>query len=76
MVDINLLREENGNDPQIVRDSQRKRGKDVQVVDTIIDLDRQWRKSLHELNQLRKEQNDLGKLIGEKKKKKKKTLLK
>ncbi len=44
MLDINLLRAEKGGNPQLVRDSQRKRGGSVELVDEIIVLDEDWRK--------------------------------
>ncbi len=46
MLDINLLRAEKGGNPDLVRESQRKRGGNVQVVDEIIALDEEWRKGL------------------------------
>jgi seryl-tRNA synthetase len=44
MLDINLLREEKGGRPDVVRESQRKRGASVALVDEVIELDNQWRK--------------------------------
>lgn len=35
---------EKGGDPEIVRESQRRRFKDVALVDKVIELDEQWRK--------------------------------
>lgn len=52
-MDINLFREK-GN-PDIVRESQRRRGANVQVVDQIISLDQDWRKLRFELDQAYKE---------------------
>ncbi|KAG2316553.1 hypothetical protein Bca52824_019675 [Brassica carinata] len=45
MLDINLFREEKGNDPEIIRESQRRRFADVDLVDEIINLDKEWRQS-------------------------------
>lgn len=42
MLDINLLRVEKGGNPEIVRESQRKRGSNVALVDEIIALDKDW----------------------------------
>ena len=42
-IDINLLREEKGGNPEIVRESQRRRHASVELVDEVIELDRQWR---------------------------------
>lgn len=42
MLDINLFRVDKGGNPEVVRESQRRRGKPVEVVDEIITLDREW----------------------------------
>ena len=44
MIDINLLRSDRGGNPQLVRDSQRKRGgeKAVALVDQVIQFDDDW----------------------------------
>lgn len=48
MLDINLFREEKGNNPEIIRESQRRRFANVEIVDEIIDLDKKWReRKLH-----------------------------
>lgn len=43
MLDINLFREEKGHNPEIIRESQRRRFADVELVDQIIALDKEWR---------------------------------
>ncbi|PKA51966.1 Serine--tRNA ligase [Apostasia shenzhenica] len=43
MLDINLFREDKGNDPERVRESQRRRGAPVELVDEVIRLDKAWR---------------------------------
>ncbi len=43
-IDINLLREEKGGNPELVRESQRRRNAKVELVDIVIDLDQRWRK--------------------------------
>lgn len=43
MLDINLFREEKGNDPEKIRESQRRRFASVEIVDEIIALDKEWR---------------------------------
>lgn len=43
MLDIVLFREDQGGNPNLVRESQRRRFKDVKVVDTVIELDTKWR---------------------------------
>jgi len=44
MLDINLFREDKGGNPEIIRESQRRRFADVAIVDEIIRLDQEWRK--------------------------------
>jgi len=44
MLDINLFRVEKGGNPDLVRESQRRRFADEGVVDEIIRLDEGWRK--------------------------------
>ncbi|KAA3482190.1 serine--tRNA ligase-like [Gossypium australe] len=43
MLDINLFREEKGHNPEIIRESQRRRFAKVEDVDAIIDLDKVYR---------------------------------
>jgi len=50
--------------PDQVRESQRKRGASVEIVDKIQALDIQWRESIFEGDNLRKEDNSLSKEIG------------
>ena len=44
VLDIELFREDKGGDPEKVRDSQKKRFKDVTLVDKVVEADNQWRK--------------------------------
>ena len=44
MLDLNLFREEKGGDPQKIRESQRRRFANVEIVDEVIELDKAWRK--------------------------------
>jgi seryl-tRNA synthetase len=47
-LDINLFRKEKGGDPEIVRESERRRYRkpeEIKVVDEIVELDENWRKS-------------------------------
>ena len=67
-IDINLLRAEKGGDPEKVRQSQKDRYKDEKVVDEIIDLDEQWRKSNYKTETLRMDFNKVNKEIAERKK--------
>lgn len=43
MLDIVLFREDQGGDPGKVRESQRRRYKDVGAVDAVIERDTKWR---------------------------------
>jgi seryl-tRNA synthetase len=42
MLDINILFEDKGGNPELVRESQRRRGAPVEVVDEIIELYKTW----------------------------------
>ncbi|GKA97463.1 serine--tRNA ligase [Tanacetum coccineum] len=43
MLDINLFMEEKGYNPEIIRESQLRRFKPVEIIDEIILLDKEWR---------------------------------
>ena len=63
-LDINLFREEKGNDPEKIKEIERKRfkGKEaIDRVDKIVDLDKQWRKADFKFNQKNKEIRALSK---------------
>lgn len=68
MLDILLFREDKGGNPELVRESQRKRYANVEVVDEIVSLDKIWREKQHLLDNLRKDINALNTEIGKKKK--------
>ncbi|MDH6215124.1 serine--tRNA ligase [Streptomyces pseudovenezuelae] len=59
MIDLRLLRE----DPDRVRASQRARGEDVALVDSLLSADERRRSSGARFDELRSEQKSLGKLI-------------
>lgn len=63
MLDVNLFRVEKGNDPERIRESQRRRSASVEVVDEVIALDKAWRQRQFELDNLRKDFNKLTKEI-------------
>lgn len=44
VLDIDLFRTEKGGNPDLIRDSQRKRYKDAGLVDKVIAADEAWRK--------------------------------
>ena len=60
MLDINLIREQ----PDVVRDALRKRQMDPGVVDQAVDLDRQRRALLGQVETLKAERNAVSKEIG------------
>lgn len=60
MIDPAVLR----TDPDRIRDSQRRRGEDVAVVDELIDADVAQRHARLAFDELRSKQKDIGKLIG------------
>ncbi|KAG0229301.1 Cytosolic seryl-tRNA synthetase [Actinomortierella wolfii] len=70
MLDINLFIEERGGEPELIRESQRRRGASVEVVDEIIALYQDWVKSRFQVDQLNKKANATQKEIGMKMKKK------
>jgi seryl-tRNA synthetase len=59
VIDLRLLRE----DPDRVRASQRARGEDVALVDSLLSADERRRSSSHRFDELRAEQKVLGKLV-------------
>ncbi|KAG9136489.1 hypothetical protein Leryth_018961 [Lithospermum erythrorhizon] len=65
MLDINLFREDKGHNPQIIRESIRRRFADVTIVDDIIQLDKAWRQRQFELDNLRKDFNKINKQIAQ-----------
>ena len=60
MIDPNLLRES----PEVLRESQRRRGEDVAIIDTLIDLDARRRAAQQAFDEVRAEQKQLSKRIG------------
>ncbi len=65
MIDIKVFRE----NPQIIRESEKKRFKDPTRVDEVISQDSKWRSLLQQVNELRKERNQISRQIGPMKKK-------
>lgn len=68
MLDIVLFRVDQGGNPDIVRQSQQRRYKDVTSVDTVIELDTKWRAARHKGDLLNRMGNVISKTVGEKKK--------
>lgn len=69
-LDIDLFREDKGGNPKKMLDNQRKRFKDVEIIEKIIQLDTDWRQARFKMDQLNKCKNLCSKAIGEKMKKK------
>eukprot|EP00884_Botryococcus_braunii_P008117 jgi/Botrbrau1/17306/Bobra.0015s0059.1 len=64
VLDINLLRTAKGNDPEVVRESEKKRYANAEGVDRVIELDGIWRDAVYEAETLKREFNALNKEIG------------
>lgn len=67
MLDILLFREDRGNDPERIRESQRRRFASVELVDEVIKLDKEWRQRQFEVDNIRKEVNKVQDAIKKKK---------
>lgn len=65
MLDINLFRKDRGGNPELVRESQRRRFKDVGLVDQVLELDAEWRKVRYELDTISKTRNHLNSQLKE-----------
>ncbi|KAG7968553.1 hypothetical protein I3843_08G160200 [Carya illinoinensis] len=65
MLDINLFRVEKGGNPDVIRESQRRRFANVDLVDEVIKLDKEWRQLQFEVENLRKEFNKINKQIAQ-----------
>jgi len=65
-LDINLFRVHAGGDPEIIRESQRRRFASVELVDQIIAKDDEWRKMTGDVDNLRKQRNAVQKEVGAK----------
>ncbi|CAK7208351.1 Cytosolic seryl-tRNA synthetase [Sporothrix curviconia] len=68
MLDVLDLITERGGNPEAVKESQRRRYADPEVVDKVIDLWQDHRKTLYDATQLNAKINDIQKQIGAKKK--------
>ncbi|KAI8475839.1 MAG: seryl-tRNA synthetase [Monoraphidium minutum] len=63
MLDINLFREDKGGNPELIRESQRRRYADVGLVDKVLELDAQWRQARFAMEQAKRDFNALNKEI-------------
>ena len=68
MIDLLLLQANKGGNPEIVRESQRKRGASVELVDEVLDLYKSWTSLQFEAESIRKKTNAVQKQITQKKK--------
>lgn len=62
-LDINLFRKESGGNPDLIRESQRRRYASVELVDEIIAKDEQWRLLTGAIDNLRKDRNSVQKEV-------------
>lgn len=65
MLDINLFREDKGGNPELLRESQRKRGRSVEEVDRVIAVDREWVRLRFDVDELNKTAKQLQGQIAE-----------
>jgi len=59
MLDIKLFRE----NPEIIKESEKKRFKDPSIVDKVIEYDKKWRERLKEMQELKKKKNEISNKI-------------
>ena len=67
MIDLQLLQVEKGGNPEVVRESQRKRFASVELVDEVLSLYKNWVTLEFQLNQMQQEVNAIQKVITTKK---------
>lgn len=70
VLDLDLFRADKGGNPDKIREIQKKRYKDVGLVDTVLEKDTTWRQLRHKADNWNKIKNVCSKAIGEKMKKK------
>lgn len=70
VLDLDLFRTDKGSNPDKIRENQRKRFKNVDLVNTVIEKDGFWRQLRHKADNWNKLKNVCSKEIGEKMKKK------
>lgn len=70
VLDLDLFRADKGGNPDKIREIQKKRYKDVGLVDKVIEKDTLWRQLRHKADNWNKLKNVCSKAIGEKMKKK------
>src|SRR3989344_3061240 len=67
MLDIKLVREH----PELVKASEKRRGRDISIVDQVLKLDEAWKKELKKVEELKHKRNVVSQEINEAKKSKK-----
>jgi len=72
MLDINIFREEKGGDLEKIKDSQRKRGKDEEIVDKVVEMVKKWRDMKNKVETINYYRNRIGKMIAKKKERRRK----
>ncbi|XP_031825415.1 seryl-tRNA synthetase [Nomia melanderi] len=70
VLDLDLFRKDKGFDPDKIRENQKNRFKDVNLVNVVIEKDKIWRQLRHKADNFNKLKNVCSKEIGEKMKKK------
>lgn len=70
VLDLDLFRSDKGGNPDKIRENQKKRFKDVGLVDAVVEKDTTWRQLRHKADNWNKLKNVCSKAIGEKMKKK------
>lgn len=68
MIDLQQLQVEKGGNPEVVRESQRKRFASIELVDEVLSLYKNWVSLEFQLNQMQQEVNAIQKVITTKKK--------
>ncbi|KAJ2841518.1 Cytosolic seryl-tRNA synthetase, partial [Coemansia erecta] len=66
MLDINLFQADKGGNPELIRESQRRRGGDPKIVDDIISQYQAWTDARFELDESNRKINAVQKEIGKK----------
>lgn len=64
VLDLDLFRADKNGDPNKIRENQKKRFKDIALVNTVVDQDTLWRRLRHEADNLNKLKNVCSKEIG------------
>lgn len=70
VLDLDSFRKDKGGDPDKIRENQKLRFKDLNLVETVIASDAEWRKCVSNRDNLNKLKNRCSKEVGEKMKKK------